>query len=386
MPFAVAASRHPVASIAVGEMVGEIIEAIGTAPSLAVLFVTQPVIGVLDDVVGAIQHLLDPDCLVGVTAGAVLAGSEGIENTAALVLWAAVLDEPVMPVRLTAVADGDGGYRFDGLDLLADLVGDEQRSLVLLTDPFSFPADQFVAAASDRMAGLRVSGGLASAANAPMGNRLVLGDVLHRDGAVGFVLPDARPTVVAQGCRPIGHPFIVTKSERNIIYELGGKPALERLMEEVNGLSPEDRALAAKGLHCGIVVDERVVDFTRGDFLIRGVLGADRDIGAVAVGAEVPVGCTVQFQVRDPETAAADLASLLEGKRADGALVFTCNGRGSFMFGTANHDAEIIDELLTPTGPRRPAIAGMFAAGELGPVGPKNAVHGFTASLALFTD
>jgi small ligand-binding sensory domain FIST len=119
---------------------------------------------------------------------------------------------------------------------------------------------------------------------------------------------------------------------------------------------------------------------------VRGVMGADKSVGAVVIGDEVPVGSTVQFQVRDPGTAGPDLFTMLSDERADGALVFTCNGRGSFMFGTSNHDAEIIDEALLPAGPSRPAVAGMFCAGEIGPVGGRNALHGFTASLALFTD
>ena len=119
--------------------------------------------------------------------------------------------------------------------------------------------------------------------------------------------------MVSQGCRPIGQPLIVTRSERNVIYELAGRPALERLLELVEALSPEERALASKGLHVGIVVDEHQATFDRGDFLVRGVLGADRDAGAVVVGDEVAVGATVQFHVRDAGTAAEDLAGLLAG-------------------------------------------------------------------------
>ena len=125
---------------------------------------------------------------------------------------------------------------------------------------------------------------MASAARGPGGNRLVLDGAIHDDGAVGVLLDAAASptTVVSQGCRPVGHPFIVTRAERNVLYELAGRPALERLLEMVEELTPADRALAAQGLHCGIVIDERKLDFERGDFLIRGVLGADREAGAVA--------------------------------------------------------------------------------------------------------
>jgi small ligand-binding sensory domain FIST len=157
------------------------------------------------------------------------------------------------------------------------------------------------------------------------------------------------------------------------------RPALARLLEMVEELSPADRALAARGLHCGIAIDESKPDYERGDFLIRAVLGADRDIGAVAVGDEVPVGATVQFQVRDAASADEDLHELLAGRRAGGALVFTCNGRGVHLFGTPHHDASTVSTLLDTA-----AVAGMFCAGEIGPVGGRNHLHGFTASVALF--
>jgi small ligand-binding sensory domain FIST len=200
---------------------------------------------------------------------------------------------------------------------------------------------------------------------------------------VGVLLDaDASPRcVVSQGCRPVGQPFTVTQAERNMLYELAGRPALERLLEMVDQLPPSERALAARGLHCGVVIDEHKLDFRRGDFLIRGVLGADRSAGAVAVGDAVPVGATVQFQVRDAASADEDLCELLAGQEADGALVFTCNGRGRQLFGQPDHDAAAVARSLDTA-----AVAGMFCAGEVGPIGGHNHLHGFTASMALFCD
>ena len=174
------------------------------------------------------------------------------------------------------------------------------------------------------------------------------------------IAPDV---VVSQGCRPIGEPFIVTRAERSVIFELGGRPALERLIEIVDGLGPDERALAARGLHCGVVVDEYKATFERGDFLIRGVLGADRDAQAIAVGDEVPVGATIQFQVRDAETAGEDLIGLLSGHEADAALVFTCNGRGAAMFGDADHDPSIVQERPRTPARRRHVLCRRARAG-----------------------
>jgi len=228
---------------------------------------------------------------------------------------------------------------------------------------------------------LAVCGGLSSWGGAPGTNRLVLDDELWHDGAVGVRLPAsvAVTAVVSQGCRPIGSPVTVTRAERNVIYELASRPALERLEEVITGLDDDERRMAAGGLHIGRVIDERRETFARGDFLIRGVLGADRDAGAVAVGDEIPIGATVQFQVRDAESADEDLTAAMTGRDAAGALLFTCNGRGARLFGEPDHDARVVSESLGVS-----AVAGMFCAGEIGPVGGQNFLHGFTASVALF--
>jgi small ligand-binding sensory domain FIST len=134
-----------------------------------------------------------------------------------------------------------------------------------------------------------------------------------------------------------------------------------------------------QGLHMGVVVDEHKLDLSRGDFLVRNLLGADQSTGALAVGDVVEIGQTVQFQVRDADAADEDLRVLLGGVEGDAALLFTCNGRGSHLFGTPDHDAALVGDVLGPV-----PLAGAFCAGEIGPIGGQNFLHGFTASLAVF--
>jgi small ligand-binding sensory domain FIST len=373
---AAALSEHPLATHAVGECVGQLLEAGGTGPDLVTVFATAPQLGALEDIVRATRQLLGPRTLVGASAVSVLGGSREVEEHAAVAMFASWGGAPVLPVRLEASAGPDGPV-VRGAEPLTGAVG----TLVLLGDPFSFPVEQFLATMAERAPDLAVVGGMASAARQPGANRIVLDGALHTGGAVAALIDPSVPvsTVVSQGCRPIGEPFTVTRAERNVVYELAGRPALDRLQEVVEGLDEHERALAARGLHVGRVIDEHQLDFGRGDFLVRGVLGADRDAGAVAVGDEVEVGSTLQFQVRDEVSADEDLRELMAGRRADGALVFTCNGRGSQLFGAPDHDAAVISEALDGA-----PVAGMFCAGEVGPVGRRNFVHGFTASVALF--
>jgi small ligand-binding sensory domain FIST len=321
-----------------------------------------------------VRSLVQPGVLVGCTGVAVLGGPREVEDSPALALWTARLPATPRPVRLTA-ARTPSGTALQGLS--ASTLGPGE-ALLLLADPYSLPVDAIVDALPD---GQPVVGGLASAATGPGGNRLVLDDEVASSGGVGVVLPAAvqTTTVVSQGCRPIGDPMIVTRAEGNLVIEMAGRSALDRLDDLVRRADPDERALLAGGLQLGVAVDEHRETFGRGDFLVRSVLGADRTSRGRGVGPRGAGGTTVQFQVRDAEAADDDLRTLLAGAHGAGALVFTCNGRGVRLFGEPDHDARMVYDALGT-----PALAGMFCAGELGPVGRRSFVHGFTASLVLF--
>lgn len=380
MPFAAALSEHPLPTHAVGEVVGAVLEQLGEEPDLAVLFVSAGHTGALEDMASAVRMLVRPRVLIGCTAGSVVGGDREVEDHTAVSLFAGRLPT-VVPVRLVAEQTPDGAA-ITGFPARSELPEDA-AAVILLTDPFTFPADELLVGLREQVGvDLPVVGGLASAARGPGGNRLVLDGSVLTDGAVAVVLGGVEvDTVVSQGCRPIGEPMVVTAGEGNLIHELAGRNALERVQETIASLAPDDLPLAQRGLHLGRVIDERQAEFARGDFLVRAVLGADRSTGAVAVGDDVAVGDTVQLQVRDATSADEDLRQLLAGRRADGALLFTCNGRGIRLFGVEDHDARLASDALG-----RAPIAGMSCAGEVGPVGGRSFLHGFTASLLLLED
>lgn len=368
-------SEHPLPTHAVGEAVGAVLDELGPRPDLAVVFVTAPHAGALDDLAATVRATLRPGVLLGAAAASVLGGHREVEATPAVAVWAARLG-PVEPVRVRAERQ-EGGWAVTGLP--GDAARGE-RTLVLLTDPFTFPAEAFVDELPSVTPGLSVVGGLASAARGPGGNRLVVDDQVLVDGAVGALLPVGADVsaVVSQGCRPVGDPLVVTRAERNLILELGGRPALEVLRDTLVAMDRAEREVAARGLQVGWVIDEHRAEFERGDFLVREVLGVDSETGGIAVGAVPEVGRTAQLHVRDAATADDDLRERLAGRRADGALVFTCTARGAALFGVPDHDADVVSTSL-----RTRAIAGMSAAGELGPVGRRSFLHGSTTSLLL---
>lgn len=379
--FAAALSQHPDPATAVGEVVGQVLEVFGPSgdhpPDLALLFVTPPHAVALGEMARTIRSTLRPGALLGCAAVSVVGGSREVEGTPAVSLWAGHVGT-LSPFHLTLVSSPDG----QTITGWPEAVPEDASALLVLADPFSFPADSLLDRLAVDQPGLPVVGGLASAASRAGGNRLVLGEEVLSDGAVAaFLGPDVEvSTVVSQGCRPVGTPFVVTRAEANVVFELAGRPALERLQEVAGGLSDEDRRLMSELVQLGRVIDEGKTDFERGDFLIRTVVGADPEVGAIAVGDVVDVGSTTQFQVRDARSADEDLRHLVDGRSAEAALLFTCNGRGRRLFGTSDHDAGVVSESLDGA-----PLAGMFCAGEIGPIGGRNFLHGFTASVVLLS-
>ncbi|MGQ0576308.1 MAG: FIST signal transduction protein [Pseudonocardia sp.] len=316
---------------------------------------------------------------IGSTAGGVIGDGRGVEHEPAVAVWAAVLPQVrITPFRLTAER-ADAGVNVEGLPAVTP----DDRVAAVLVDPYSFPVGGFLDRCNSVLPGFPLVGGLASAPAGPGANRLFLDGRVHERGGIGVLLGGAvaARTVVSQGCRPIGPPMIVTRAERNVLLELAGQPAYQRLAEIVSALPPPEQELAARGLHLGIAMNEYADEHGRGDFLVRGVLGVDDASGAVMVGDLVDVGQTVRFQVRDAAGAGEDLTELLgaTGDPARGALLFSCNGRGRAMFDNADHDVRAALDVFGGAG-----IAGFFAAGEIGPVGGRNHLHGFTASVLAF--
>lgn len=346
----------------------------GEIPDLVVVFVGAAHAAAMDDVGAVVRDRVAPRNLAGVTAGAVIAAEREIEQDDAVVVWAACLPGATLtPLRFGEPGDGE---------MVWPSLPEDSAALLLFGDPFSFPADAFLAWAHQSLPGMPVCGGLASAAARRGGNRLLLDESVFEDGGVAVAISGARVrTLVSQGCRPIGSGYVVTRADRNLVQELGGAPPLERLREAFALADARDRDLMRTGLHVGVAIDEYADELGRGDFLIRGVYGADPENGAIALGDVVQVGQTLQFHVRDASSADEDLKALLEDLEGPGAaaLLFTCNGRGRRLFGVDDHDASLVAAAL-----RGAPTAGFFAAGEFGPVAGRSYLHGFTASLLVF--
>jgi small ligand-binding sensory domain FIST len=355
----------------------------GESAELAFVFASGSHLAAPEATIEGIQEALHPSVLLGCGAGGVLGAGRELEDETAVAVWAASFggEGHIVPFHATLTAEEELA-RVDGLPPL-----DGARAALLLADPYTFPTDAVLSALAEQAPGVPVLGGISSARGATDSAVLILDDELREEGAVGVCLHDIELLpCVSQGAAPVGPEVTITAAEGNVIHQLAGRPALETVERIIANLSPRDRALVAGGLLIGMVVDGGKPDYEQGDFLVRGVVGADPDSGQVAVGAVVHEGQVVRLHARDARSADEDLRSALRlrmdalaGSGAAGSLVFSCNGRGSAMFGPCNHDAQAIEQELGGA----PA-AGFFAAGEIGPVGGRSFLHGFTATIAVF--
>jgi small ligand-binding sensory domain FIST len=344
-------------------------------PDLVALFCAAEHSEAAHDLADALADLAPDAAVIGACAadGVIGAGREQ-QGGAALALLAVAL-----PVGARATPfHAQVGEGFEGPELTGLPATPEGASVVAVADPHSVPIEQLV----EGLGGLPILGGFAGLGGRGAARLFTTGGCAQ-EGAVGIVLEGLPVSaIVSQGARPIGPELVVTAAEGNLVVELAGQPALERVQQVVEDLPLTERALLENGLLIGLVIDENRPEHRLGDFLVRGVLGADPDTGAIAIGDVPRVGQTVRLHVRDAESASRELDSMLARESAEpgsAALLFSCNGRGRNLFPHPDHDAGAVSRALGSD-----AVAGCFCQGELGPVGGRTFIHGYTASIALW--
>ena len=333
------------------------------------------------EVAGMLRSLFPRAVVIGCSAASVIGAGREVEGAAGVSLTAAVLPEvEIVPIRLEKVSGPNPGP-------LPGVSPDSSPHFVLLSDPFSFDAEACIAGLDDVYPAERKVGGVASGGRESGGNALILGEETHCSGLVGVALSGNLDldTIVAQGCRPIGEPMFVTRSRGNILLELDGRRPLEVLYELHQSLDDHSRRLFRHSLFLGVMIEGARKDFSAGDFLVRNLVGADDQSGALVVGGALNGGLVVQFHLRDARASADELDQLLagyaaRGRHPAGSLLFSCLGRGRNLYGRPDHDTDLFRQHLGNGVP----LAGFFCNGEIGPVHGRTFLHGYTSSFGLF--
>lgn len=360
----------------------------GVQADLAVVFASHHYGPEFEGLIERLRGRVETRNLIGCTGEGIIGPDREIEGTPALVLWMAAM--PGVRV-LPFYVDQEDLLGFETAEDWWDRIGvspQQDCGLIVLPEPYSIDSEACLARLNEVCSRATIVGGLASGAEARGQNRLFLNDQVLRQGLVGVSLsgPVRITSVVSQGCRPVGEPLTVTRVERNVIHELLGRPAIDVLRGMYHTAAPAEQTLIQRGLFVGCAVGDAGSRQTRHDFLIRNLLGVVGDSG-LAVNALVQPGQIVQFHVRDAQTADEEMQSLLTDKVAEfgetpgGGLLFSCNGRGRRMFGAPHHDIQVVNRLAAGC-----EVAGFFASGEIGPIGRRTYIHGFTSSLILFRE
>lgn len=367
----------------------QLIEELGTdAPDLLLCFVAPGFASQYKEIPGLASDLIKAKTLAGCSAGGIIGGGIELERETAVSLSAALLpDVKVTSFHIEDENLPDADAAPDKWEEMCGIKNSDEPQFILLPDPFSFRIDSLTQGLDYAFPRSVKIGGLASGAHQAKGNALFLNDRVYRSGAVGLALSGniEVDSIVAQGCRPVGPTFRVTSCKNNILLELDGKPAIQALYEVLEKMSPKDQQLAKYSLFLGVVMDEFKDSFRPGDFLIRNILGLEPNSGALLVGELLRNERTVQFHLRDADTSSDDLRTMLKqykdsaSGKPEGALLFSCLGRGEHLYGVPNHDSDCFKDYLGPV-----PLGGFFCNGEIGPIGGTTFLHGYTSSFGLF--
>jgi small ligand-binding sensory domain FIST len=388
MRWASAVSEESAPDAAVEGVLAAALSALdGEAPDLAFLFSSDAYAPAYERIAWQVRDALPGVLLVGCSARSVIGAGREVEGRAAISLTLARLPGVTLsPMRVA----GDGFPRgTSSWREHFELDAEPAPHFVLLADPWSCDAEGFVRQLDTDFQDSTLIGGLASGAEQPGQNALFLDERIHVDGLVGVALQGevCVDTIVAQGCRPIGTPMFVTRTRDQLLVEVDGRPPLEKLQELFEAAPPRDRALMQSSLFLGVEMRPELSHYGRGDYLIRNLQGADARTGSLAVAAPLREGLVVQFHLRDAQTSAEDLVARLDHYRHEhaggippaGALLFSCLGRGAYLYGVANHDSDVFRSRVGPV-----PLGGFFCNGEIGPVERRTFLHGYTSAFGLF--
>jgi small ligand-binding sensory domain FIST len=387
MRWASAVSQRVDARHALAEISEVVLDELGGPPDLALLFVSCHYQNVYDAIPGWAQSLLSPRHLLGCAASGVLGTGEEVERREAMSVIAARL--PGVELFPFHVSEGRWPSTPAAWTEVTGMSPDSAAGFIVMADPSTLEADAFLKGIDAAYPSAPKIGGLVSGIEEPGDAALFLDDRVLRHGALALGMRGRieLQTAVSQSCRPVGEPMIITRCRDSIIQELNvGKP-VEVLQQLFEKLEPRDQELCRHSLFLGIEMVGRSHRYGLGDFLVRSLAGLEPNSGAMAVQAHFNNYQVVQFHLRDARTSAQDmerhLAELQRSrpKALRGALMFSCLGRGQELYGVPNHESELVCRHLGGL-----PVGGFFANGEIGPVGGRTFVHGYTSVFGAFCE
>jgi len=296
-----------------------------------------------------------------------------------------IYDQPAAVVMLAELPENSYRLIPAGLDALAEMLtlnrdwiaAHEARFGIVHGDPRNNHVPQIIESLSLELDPGFLVGGLSSAGSPD--HQIQVAGKCYENGLSGALFSAEIPVIsgLTQGCTPIGSKHTVTRSQRNILVELDGRPALDVFSEDIGEVLARDMSRVAGYIFAGLPVPGS----DTGDYLVRNLIGIDPTQKLVAIGDLVEEGDPVLFCRRDGDTAREDMLRMLRdlGKRVRGdirgGVYYTCLGRGRYQFGEHSEELQMIRDELGDF-----PLAGFFANGEIS----HNRLYGYTGVLTLF--
>ena len=388
MKWASAISESENVEKAVSECAESIKSIVGNSPDLVFVFPSFNFSGQFKDISNALSKHFENSVIMGCSGNGVIGAGREVEHTPGFAMCAAELPEvEITPFHISDSDLPDGDDPPNKWENVLGVSRESRPNFVLLADPFSVRGENLLMGMDYAYPDCKIVGGLASGGTQPGSNALYLNNITYDHGIAGVALSGNIEinTIVAQGCKPIGSLSRITKCERNILQELDGRSPFDILGETYNDLNEADQKLFQNSLFLGVVMDPFESSPGIGDFLIRNIVGANPDAGQLAVGQMLREGQLVQFHLRDAQTSTENLSNMLDEYQSTpfgpetGALMFSCLGRGKYLYEEPDHDTDLFREKIGDL-----PLTGFFCNGEIGPVSGSTFLHGYTSSFGIF--
>ncbi|MGH7813647.1 MAG: FIST N-terminal domain-containing protein [Candidatus Binataceae bacterium] len=264
----------------------------------------------------------------------------------------------------------------------------ETNLLILFADTYRIEAEATLGALGRELPGVPIAGGGAGE-DGSLGETFVFcGDVASSDAVSGMLLSGnfGLSIVSSIACAPLGPLHRVTAMRGNFVTELGGRPAFE-VFSAAAGPLADDLKRAVAFVFAGIPIAAGAERLERGQFLVRNIIGASEEHGAIAVAARLKVGDEIGFVLRDAAHARNDLKAALEEAAAgfDSPPAFglytDCVSRGSSLYNLSGHDSAYIRRQLGAF-----PMAGWFSGFEIGAIGGRPSILQYSGVLAMISN
>ena len=385
-------SNSPSLDLAIEDVTREISKKLGNnKPDLGLVFISSHHSSSYEEITEKIKEKINCEFILGCSGSGVIGEGKEFEYLPGVSLTVASLPNVTLkPFHFTQDILPNPDESPDAWKETVDVLDDDPKTIILFPDPFSIRTEYVLDGLDFAFPNTKIIGALASGGNKPGDNALFVNGETYSKGCSGVVISGdfELDILVAQSCRPIGEPMIVTQSNNNVINELDSDLPIVAIKKLYDELPEDEKGIMNNALQIGILMDRLGDIDDEITYMIRNISSIDKDTGSITIGESITDGQVGQFHLRDSGAAQEELKKMLtEYKINDdqiikSTLMFSSVGRGKYLLGESHHDINLYKNIIDNNSP----ITGFFSNGEISPIGDRTYLHGYTSSFAIFRE